>query len=1015
VVCDYLAGLGFTIVITWKSVKKSILYVTLFVIVALIAVGVFEYKTSYFQSNYFSKLAASLNFEVKEGASDNIWFPNHGPYNIQNGYTRLADISTRLQKNGYTISHQSRFSEPLLEYSRWGGNPPYQTPLQTGLTIFGDKGDTLFSSREPENIYRSFVDIPTLLLKSLLFIENRELLVERSPTKNPVVEWDRLAQAALSRVLNPGQSGPGGSTLATQMEKYRYSPRGLTNDHSEKLRQLVSASVRYYDSGMASRDARKSIVLSYLNSTPLSGRAGYGEIHGMGDGLKQWYGYDFNYANRVLTAPVDSVGLNEKARVYKAALSLLLSQRRPSFYLLGGRAELEDLTTAYLRVLAKNGVISESLRDAAMAQPLSFVERKSLLSPTPYVMRKAVNNVRKELLTDLGVNSLYTLDRLDLSVKTTIAGDTQAKVESLLKQATNLDYAKSSGLLGERLLREGQLSALSYSVLLYERTPGGNVLRVQTDNMNMPFDMNTGSKLDLGSTAKLRTLISYLEIIENVYNKYRELSRKELMFARSVAEDPLRQWVLDQLITNAKVELLSLLNAAMQRSYSASPGESFFTAGGLHRFHNFDKLDNSRVLTVADALNRSVNLVFIRMMRDVARYYIMEIPGSREVLLDRAEPRRKDYLHRFAELEGNIYLNQFYRQYQKLNDTEIIAHLASRTKPFPGRLTVTFRSVRPDADQAALTEFLKLRLTSAELADVDIAKLYNQYDPDRFNSNDRAYLARMHPLELWLVKYLLDSPDIAHSKMLEASAAIRQDAYSWLTKSRKQRAQDRSIRILLERDAFIAIHRQWQKLGYPFSSLVPSLASALGASADRPSALAELMGILVNDGVRIPFRQIDSLHFAQGTPYETSFAYAPAAGQRVLSAEISQTVRNALAGVVENGTARRLKGLFVDASGQAIQVGGKTGTGDHRMKSYGAGGRLISEEVVNRNALFSFYIGDRFFGVILAHVGGAQAAGFEFTSGLATQLLKIIQPVLAPMMTENGSSALPVSQGNSAR
>jgi hypothetical protein len=38
--------------------------------------------------------------------------------------------------------------------------------------------------------------------------------------------------------------------------------------------------------------------------------------------------------------------------------------------------------------------------------------------------------------------------------------------------------------------------------------------------------------------------------------------------------------------------------------------------------------------------------------------------------------------------------------------------------------------------------------------------------------------------------------------------------------------------------------------------------------------------------------------------------------------------------------------------------------------------------------------------VILAHVGGSQSTGFEFTSGLATQLLKIIHPVLQPELTK---------------
>ncbi len=965
----------------------------------MICVGIFEYQTSYVQSRYFAKLAASLDFELKDGPAEAIWFPSHGPYNIQNGYTRLPEFSERLQAKGYRISKQANFSDRLMQYSRWGGNPPYREPAQTGLNIIGSNS-TLFSSREPDNVYLAFKDIPALLLKPLLFIENRELLVDQHPTKNPVVEWDRLAQAALSRVLHPGEGGPGGSTLATQMEKYRYSPNGMTADHNDKLKQIVSASVRHYHSGLSGRDARKAIALSYLNSTPLSGRAGHGEIHGIGDGLKQWYGIDFAYANYALTASSDAISIEEKARVFKAALSLLLSQRRPSFYLLEGREDLEALTASYLRILAANGVISEKLRDAALSQKLNFVERERNQPTTSFISRKAVNNVRNELMTLLGVRSLYTLDRLDLTVQSTIAGDTQVQIAELLKQATDLDYAKQSGLLGERLLREGQLEALNYSVLLYERTPTGNVLRVQTDNLDLPFDMNAGSKLDLGSTAKLRTLITYLDIIEKVYRKYRELSPKDLVFARKVAEDPLRQWAIDRLIADADISLQQLLDAAMQRSYSASPAESFFTGGGLHSFNNFDKQDNARVLTVAEALNRSVNLVFIRMMRDVTRYYSMEIPGSRELLLDRADPRRKDYLGRFADLEGKIYLNQFYSKYRKLDHQEIIERLASRTKPFPGRLTMAFRSVLPDADEAALTEFLRSRLTAEVIAEIDVAKLYRQFDPQRFNSNDRAYLAHMHPLELWLVKYLLESTEINYDQIVEESAPIRQDAYTWLTNSRKQRAQDRSIRILLERDAFVAIHQQWQRVGFPFSNLVPSYATAIGASADRPTALAELMGIIINDGMRVPFRQIDSLSFAKGTPYETAFEFTPPAGTRVLSSEVSTTVRNALAGVVENGTARRLKGLFVDASGASIQVGGKTGTGDHRIKSYSAGGRLIGSEAVNRNAIFTFYIGDRYFGVILAHVGGSQSTGFEFTSGLATQLLKIIHPVLQPVLKE---------------
>ncbi len=40
-----------------------------------------------------------------------------------------------------------------------------------------------------------------------------------------------------------------------------------------------------------------------------------------------------------------------------------------------------------------------------------------------------------------------------------------------------------------------------------------NVLRVQTDNWNQPLNINQNTRLELGSTAKLRTLINYLEIV----------------------------------------------------------------------------------------------------------------------------------------------------------------------------------------------------------------------------------------------------------------------------------------------------------------------------------------------------------------------------------------------------------------------------------------------------------------------------------------------------------------------
>ena len=79
--------------------------------------------------------------------------------------------------------------------------------------------------------------------------------------------------------------------------------------------------------------------------------------------------------------------------------------------------------------------------------------------------------------------------------------------------------------------------------------------------------------------------------------------------------------------------------------------------------------------------------------------------------------------------------------------------------------------------------------------------------------------------------------------------------------------QGERILTLLEIDAIHQIHQAWGALGYPFDSLVPSYATAIGVSGDTPQALASLAGILVNQGVRYPVVRIEQLHFAQATPF----------------------------------------------------------------------------------------------------------------------------------------------------
>jgi membrane peptidoglycan carboxypeptidase len=197
-------------------------------------------------------------------------------------------------------------------------------------------------------------------------------------------------------------------------------------------------------------------------------------------------------------------------------------------------------------------------------------------------------------------------------------------------------------------------------------------------------------------------------------------------------------------------------------------------------------------------------------------------------------------------------------------------------------------------------------------------------------------------------------------------------------------------------------------MGYPFDSLVPSYATTLGASADRPIALAELMGILVNGGVRKPTQRIDSLHFAKDTPYETLVKRSPdTKGEQVLNPEVARAVVNAIQGVAQVGTAKRVKQAFVKEDGSVVMVGGKTGTGDQRFDVFGAGHRLIESRYVNRSATFVFNIGERFFGTMTAYVHGPQSENYDFTSALPVQLLVNLAPSLMPMIEPTSTVTVP--------
>ena len=1023
----------FASVSRWRKLVKWLLVgLAVVLLAAAIHWVTDELQTSRLQAELLGKVASELHFKVEPGSSDAIRFPGSGPYDERLGYRAIPQFVERLRPQGYVVAAQARMSPRLVELSDQGLFSPYREKDQAGLELRDCRSQPLFAVRYPQRVYERFESVPSLLVDTLLFIENRELLTSQYPNRNPAIEWNRLGRAAADRarrLVDDAHPSPGGSTLATQIEKYRHSPEGRTESVKEKLRQMASASVRAYLDGENTLPARRQIVVDYLNTVPLGAQSGFGEVNGLGDGLWAWYGRDFAEMNRLLmtvdsntAAPVPAelmqrralafkhVLIVKQAQAFKQALSLMIAQRRPSHYLGGGAPSLADLTNSYLRVMADAGVIGAGLRDAALPLRLEL-QAQSQPPPVSFVERKAVTAARAKLSGLLDVPRAYDLDRLDLRADSSLDGEAQRAATRLLRSLKNPAAAKAAGLYGFHLLNEGDdPGKLIFSFTLFERGEHANLLRVQADNHDQPFDINEGAKLDLGSTAKLRTLVTYLELLAQLHTRWSGLSAEELAALTLDRRDALGRWARDHLSRAADRGLAAMLEAALERSYSANPAEGFFTGGGLHHFENFEPKDNQRAMSVREAFKHSVNLVFIRLMRDVVYHLISNAPGAGAGLLeDPSDAQRRDYLARFADKEGRAFSARFYRKYRGKSPQDAEALLLQSMRATPARLASVFRSLEPEAGPDRLAQFLARRLGAAGVSGPELRALYDRYDPSRMSLVDRGFVAGVHPLELWLVGFLRHHPGASLAEVQAGSSTERQAVYGWLFKTRHKNAQDVRIRSQLELEAFAEIQRAWQRLGYPFDALTPSYATAIGASGDRPAALAELMGIIVNRGWRLPVARIASLEFARNTPYETRLAYRAPPSERVLPAEVADTVRRALLGVVEAGTAQRLNRALVQRDGRVVEIGGKTGTGDHRFDVFGRGGQLISSRVIDRSATFVFLIGERYFGTVMVYVHEPDAVKYRFTSALPAQLLKSLAPTLQQLVdnracgTGNGS------------
>ena len=1002
---------------TWRATKWTTA-LALVSVVTLVAVAAYmELETSHFQRAYFEEFSEDVSYSLVEVGPDSevdvdqIPQAPNGPWDLRHGYAHTRQLAKAIPHAGYELVAHSTTSEGYQELLDEGFNPPVEEKMQMGMTLYDAHGNLLRARQSPERIWSTFDEVPIEIAETLTFVKNRELLHPSHPTQNPVIEWDRIARAGAMYGLSKigvDVDVPGGSTLATQLEKFRHSSDGTTDGIYDKYQQMMSASIRVYAEGADTRDDRERITLHYLNGVPFSSQAPVGPVFGMRDGLWAYFGIESDEMERAFSKDGD---INERGRIYAAALGLIISQRAPTTLLHESPERLNELVRTNLAQLEKEKIIDGELAAAARnSLPLTVLDEAPARPEVSIVRRKAIDALEAHLATATGMDNLYDLEHYDLTAKTTLDLRAQKIAEEyLLDSLYDPAFLEENGFYkGDSLLSKDQdASKIQYSLTVYETTEKGNLLRVQVDTLDKQFNFNEQAKLDLGSTAKLRTLITYLNLVEKLYHEHKDKSRSELWRVDTERGDNLEVWVRRQLIYNEGITLEEILEHALEKRYSASPYRRYFTGGGMHKFHNFNKRSNGRRYRVEDGLAHSVNLISINVMKDIVDHYRWnEVDSS--IIEDREHPKRKEYLDRWVDTDSSVFLNSFWSKYEKLSKDDILSKVyGEEGTDNLAALTITYRSITGETEPTqAFRDYVKATMPEDERDelpenDEEWAELFDEHDATQFNWNERGYVASVHPLELWIAHERYQNPKLSHDELMAKSDKAIDEAYNWLYKNMDSTRVHDKIYMGLEEDAFKKIHAEWQQLGYPFEELVPSLATSLGSSGDRPEALATLMGIIMNEGLKIEKRRFESLVFGEGTPYELRFRALEPKKTRVLSPEVARTARRAIERVVEQGTARRAGRAFMvpDEDGdmvrdRTVRLGGKTGTGDHRQKSFDRWGHVIDEKFVSRSATFVFIKDTQYFGVITIHVEGEESGDYNFTSSMATEIFRQLFPKL---------------------
>ncbi|RAL23791.1 hypothetical protein DL240_06455 [Lujinxingia litoralis] len=913
-----------------------------------------EVRTSALQSALGAQLASGVVTSPAVALSERppaLSAPG-GPWDQARGYAGHLKRAERLESLGFKVVAAAR---PTLVTQRWAHRawtyPIYELRPQAGLHIDDRVGRTLEAWRFPHVIWET---PPQLARDAAIVLENRALDNRAHAYTNPAVDWTRLGVATLSQVrarVDSGHRAIGGSTLAVQMEKFRHSPGGRTHSTSEKARQTLTAWLRAYSHGRDAQSWSQQLVTDWLNSVPLGHRAGYGPIQGVAEGMWAWYGRSLNEVEWALYGDASDA---QRAQIQRELLSLILAQQRPARYLPRGLERLES------RV---DGLVDDLVAAGKMPREQGYIiaSRTLTLAESPRRLPVARGDTH---LAGLSARRWSAISGEDQSSMRTRDARVQTTFDAELQQALERE-------LGERSWPS------RVSVAVYAHAPGRLEPRAIVDTDPRAVDLATEGRLDLGSTAKLRVLISYLNAVEQAYREMRDRGRAS-------TTDPLGRFVARELQKNPELGLDELLQRALQRRVSADPDQVFYTGGGPHEFQNVNPGHNTRTFNVASAFVASANLPFVRVMEELVAFHAHRLfDAPIDAVLAGDHPEYEALRDQHLEMAAARLVREAYFRHHGKTPDAMVALALDGLDATPERCARLRLALLPGAHSPPPAA-LRARCGADPGPDAS---------PDGWDAQD--------PLELAAIAALTQAPDASLSEVMLATREARARQIDWIDAHTSALETRRGITYAMEARVFELLREQWALAGYPFERLTPSLATALGSSGDRPAALARLVAAVRAGGVVPELRMIESARLYEQTPYETWFRAAGGPAQRAFSPEVARAVEALLIRVAERGTGHASEGPW-SVDGERWEVGGKTGTSEHLLHIRDRAGRVIERRPMARSGTWVFFAGPCLIGSVVIFEQGASAAEHHFHGGDAAELSRAIWRALES--TESGST-----------